>query len=226
MACIPDCANPKTVRTVKATTTINNDVISFNYGVQAGNGGFMMSGGAIVNGNVYSNGSIVATNGVHITGSATAANPPTTHADQANNTPLPPPSSITFANATGTQDFAQSFKLSVGEPMNNIQFYIKKVGSPANIAVKIVNDNAGSPGNTVFLSGSLSAALVTTNFGWVTVTMPTTPILDPNETYWMVLDASSNSSRYYILGANSNGYANGIGRIGRYGTSWSDTSPA
>jgi len=225
-ACVPDCANPKAVRMVRATMTINNEVISFNYGVQAGNGGFVMNGGATVNGNVYSNGNIVATNGVHITGSATAANPPTVYADQANATPLPPSSSITFANGTSTQDFAQSFKLSVAEPTNNIQFYIKKVGSPSNIAVKIVNDNAGSPGSTVLLSGTLSAALVTSNFGWVTVTMPATPILDPDETYWMVLDASSSASKYYVLGANANGYANGIGKIGKYGTSWSGTTPA
>jgi hypothetical protein len=225
-ACVPNCANPRATRTVRATLTINNEVISFNYGVQAGNGGFVMNGGALIEGNVYSNGSIVATNGVHITGSATAANPPTVYADQANATPLPPPSPVTFANSTSTQDFAQSFQLSVGEPMNNIQFYIKKVGSPSNIAVKIVNDSAGSPGSTVFMSGTLSAALVTSSFGWVTATMPSTPVLDPGQTYWMVLDTSSNASKYYILGANNNGYANGVAKIGKYGTSWSDTSPA
>jgi len=110
--------------------------------------------------------------------------------------------------------------------MNNIQFYIKKVGSPSNITVKIVNDNSGSPSSDILMSGTLLASQVTTSFGWVTVTMPTTPILDPGQTYWMVLDASSNSSKYYILGANNNGYSNGQGKIGTYNTSWSNTTPA
>jgi Tfp pilus assembly protein PilX len=228
---IPDSSNPQAVSTIKATMIINDSVISFNYGVQSGNGGFVMNGGATVNGNIYSNGNIVATNGVHITGSATAANPPASHSDQANNSPVPISSCtgstcITFANATSTQDFAQSFKLSAAEPMNNITFYIKKVGAPSNIAVKIVNDSSGSPGSEVLLSGSLLASAVTTNFGWVTVTMPSTPILNSNQTYWMVLDASSNASKYYILGANSGSYSNGVGKIGRYGTSWSDTTPS
>jgi Tfp pilus assembly protein PilX len=228
---IPDSSNPQAVSVVKSTMTINNSVISFNYGVQSGNGGFVMNGGATVNGNIYSNGSIVATNGVHITGSATAANPPSSYTDQSNASPVPISSCtsstcVTFANATSTQDFAQSFKTSAEEPMNNITFYIKKVGSPSNIAVKIVNDSSGSPGSEVLLSGTLLASAITTNFGWATVTMPSTPILNSNQTYWMVLDTSSNSSKYYILGANSGSYANGSGKIGRYGTSWSDTTPS
>ncbi|MDQ3076561.1 MAG: hypothetical protein M3Q63_00690 [bacterium] len=47
--------------------------VAFNYGVQAGNGGFSLAGGSQLNGNVYSNGPIVATNGVTITGSAISA---------------------------------------------------------------------------------------------------------------------------------------------------------
>jgi len=228
---VPNSANPQAVRVVKATMSIDNSVIAFNYGVQAGNGGFKMDGGATVNGNIYSNGNITATNGVHITGSATAANPPGVATDQANAAPVPISSCtsstcITFAKDSATQDFAQSFKISTAEQMNNIQFYIKKVGSPSNIAVKIVNDNSGSPGSEVLLAGTLSASSVTTDFGWAIVTMPSTPVLDANQTYWMVLDASSSTSKYYILGANSNGYANGAGKIGKYGTSWLDTSPS
>jgi Tfp pilus assembly protein PilX len=228
---IPDSVNPKATRVVKTRLTISNNVIAFNYGVQAGNGGFVMNGGATLNGNVYSNGNITATNGVRITGSATAANPPGVVSDQANATPVPINSCtsstcITFAKSTATQDLAQSFKISTAKQMNNIQFYIKKVGTPSDITVRIVNDNSGNPGPEVLMTGTLSNSLVTTNFSWVTVTMPSTPILDPNQTYWMVLDTSSNSSKYYILGANADGYANGTAKIGKYGTSWSDTTPS
>jgi hypothetical protein len=48
------------------------DGVSFNYGIQAGVGGFVI-GNATVNGNVYSNGTIVGSNGATITGSAFSA---------------------------------------------------------------------------------------------------------------------------------------------------------
>jgi Tfp pilus assembly protein PilX len=228
---VPNSADPQAISVVKTTLTINNNVIAFNYGVQVGTGGFVMSGGSTINGNIFSNGNIVATNGVHITGSATAANLPSSFADQSNASPVPISSCtsstcVTFANAASTQDFAQSFKISTAQPLNNIQFYIKKIGSPSNITVRIVNDNSGSPGTESLMTGALSASSVTTNFGWVTVTMPSTPILDPDRTYWMVLDTSSSSSKYYIIGANSSSYANGVGKIGQYSSSWSNTTPA
>jgi hypothetical protein len=47
--------------------------VGFNYGIQSGNGGFVLSGGSTITGNVYSNGNIVANNGVHITGTAVVA---------------------------------------------------------------------------------------------------------------------------------------------------------
>jgi hypothetical protein len=198
--------------------------------VQVGAGGFVLSGGSSINGNVYSNGDINATTGVHITGSATAANPPALTADQVNATPAisscTSSTCITFANSTATQDIAQSFKISAAIPLNNIQFYMKKVGAPSDATVKIVNDNAGKPGTDILMSNTLSASAVTTSFGWVTVTLPSTPILDPNQTYWFVIDASSNTSKYYILGANVGGYANGTVKIGQYGGSWSGTTPA
>lgn len=44
--------------------------VAFHYGVQVGQGGFIMSNNAGVNGNVYSDGNIVGSNGSFITGSA------------------------------------------------------------------------------------------------------------------------------------------------------------
>lgn len=48
--------------------------VSFNYGIQAGVGGFTI-GNATVNGNVYSNGIIAGANGATVTGSAFSAGP-------------------------------------------------------------------------------------------------------------------------------------------------------
>jgi len=60
-------------RTVRATVDINNTIISFNYGVQAGNGGFTMGNNSLINGNVYANGTIVGGNGAQINGDAFSA---------------------------------------------------------------------------------------------------------------------------------------------------------
>lgn len=229
---IPNSGSPIATKTVKTNVNIGNSVISFRYGVQAGNGGFVMNGGSTVNGTIYSNGNIVATNGVRITGAAVAANQPATSTDQTNNTPSSISSCtssncVTFGNNSSTEDFAQSFQISSSIALNSIQFYVKKVGTPSDATVRIVTNNGGSPSTNVLMTGTLSASSVSTNFGWVTVTMPSTPVLNADETYWMVIDASSNASRYYIIGANSNGYANGQAKIGRYSSSsWSFTSPS
>lgn len=47
--------------------------VGFNYGIQAGDGGFTLNGGSKITGNVYSNANILAYSGVQITGTAVAA---------------------------------------------------------------------------------------------------------------------------------------------------------
>lgn len=231
-AYVPDSVNPIATRIVKVNVTAGNTVVAFHYGIQAGSGGFSLTGGSTVNGSIYSNTSIVASGGSTITGSAIAANPSATSTDQSNNSPTPITSCtsstcITFANTSATQSLAQKFQISSALPLNSIQLYLKKVGSPGNITVRIVNDNGGAPTSDVVMQGTLSASTVTTSFGWVTVTMPTTPILQPGQPYWIVLDDGSNSSsNYYTIGANAGGYANGVAMIGKYGSAWSNTTPS
>lgn len=228
---VPNSAHPLAQRTVHVNIGINAAVVSFRYGVQVGAGGFNLFGNATINGNVYANGNIIATNGVHINGSATAADPPALTADQTNDTPADIPACtsttcITFADINARQDVAQSFRISSAISLNNVEFYLKKVGTPSDAIIRITSDDNGSPGDTI-MSGTLSASAITTQFGWVSVPLPSTPILDPNQTYWVVIDAgSAKSSKYYILGANDNGYANGEAKVGKYGSSWSDTSPS
>ena len=203
----------------------------FNYGVQAGSGGFNMSGGSTLNGNIYSDGSIWATSAT-ITGTAIAADPISTTTDQSNATPVPISSCtsstcITFGNASASQDVAESFTVSQGAPLSAVAFYIKKVGNPANITVRIVSDNNSKPSAATLLTGTLSGSSIGTGFAWATSTITTTvPILDPTQTYWIVLDnGTQSSSNYYIIGANSS-YANGTSQIGQYGGTWTNTNPA
>ncbi|TSD03223.1 MAG: Uncharacterized protein Athens071416_284 [Parcubacteria group bacterium Athens0714_16] len=213
------------IRKVSVSLTEGSGV-AFNYGIQTGVGGFVMSGGARINGNVYSNGDIIATNGVVITGSAVAANSSAISADQINDTPSTPPSSITFANVSATQDTAQSFQVSSTGQINNVQFYLKRVGTslPANITVKIVTDNAGSPSTNILDTATITAGMVTTSYGWITATFTENRELVSGVTYWVVLDGGTSSNKYYILGAN-NTYVNGVAKIYN-GSSWVATSPS
>ncbi len=89
------------VRSVKLKLKIGVGA-SFNYGIQAGNGGFVMANTAQVQGNVYSNGNI---SGGTVTGSAIAANSATSLPDQVNDTPATPSSSVTFADSNTSSDY-------------------------------------------------------------------------------------------------------------------------
>ena len=200
---------------------------SFNYGVQVGQGGIDLSGSGTVNGNVYSNGPITGDSSAVITGTAISANSPAVSADQSNGSGAPD-YNITFGNAVGTQDVSQSFQISTADnPVNSVSFYLKKIGSPSNATVKIVNDSNGTPGATVLVSGTLSASSVTTSYGWITISFSSNPVLNTGTTYWVVIDGGTgSSSNNYILGANSSGYTNGIGKIGQLGGTWNNTTPS
>ncbi len=198
---------------------------SFSYGMQTGTGGISMSGSGKVVGNVYSNGPIMGDSSAIITGTAISANSPALAADQTNGSGVPT-NNVIFGNANGTQDIAQSFQVSIESPLNKVSFYIKKVSTPSDATVKIMNDAGGSPGATVLASGTLSATSVTTSYGWVDVSLTSNPILDTGTTYWLVIDGITSSTKYYTIGATTGGYANGVGKIGQMGGTWNATTPA
>lgn len=210
-------------RKVSATLSTSAGV-SFNYGVLVGQGGIDLNSGTI-NGNVYANGPITGDSSSAITGTAISANSPSLVSDQSNGTGTPS-SNVIFGDASSTQDVAQSFQVATSSPLNKVQFYIKKIGNPSNATVKIVSDSSGSPSTTVIASGTLSASTVTASYGWVDVSFTTNPLLTIGTTYWVVIDAGTSSSKYYILGANSAGYANGLGKIGQQAGTWNNTTPS
>ncbi len=198
--------------------------VSFNYALQSGNGGFFIDGGSVVDGNVYSNGNITGDGGSTITGSATAANSDPLGVETENVNPMPNPSEIIFGNTTANQDFAQSFVVGRTGPLNKISLYIKRTSSlPGNLSVKIVTDNNNSPSTNILDSATLSASLVSTSYGWVDAVFGNYVQLSSGVKYWFVLDGGNNSTKYYTLGAN-NTFADGSGKSGRYGSSWTDIS--
>ena len=210
----------------KVDVTLNTATgVSFNYGVLVGQGGVYLDSG-IVNGNLYSNGPITASSSGSnlITGTAISANSPGLVADQVNGTGIPV-NNIIFGNATATQDVAQGFKVSSSLPLNKVDLYIKKVGSPSNATVKIMDDSGGNVGTNIIASGTLSAASVTTSYGWLELSFTTNPLLDSTKNYWLVVDASSSASKYYVIGGTTgNEYSNGKSKIGQLGGTWNNTN--
>ncbi len=207
--------------------------ISFNYGVQVGNGGLIMDGSSHIIGNVYANGDITGNGGpgwytTYITGSAIAAtlSNPIASLSISSSTMITTP--IDFGQTNTNQDIAQSFIAATTTAISQISLNVKKTGMPANTTVKIVNNNAGVPGSTVITSGVLNSSTVTTSFNYVPVVMSTSIPLTTGATYWIVIDNSSNnSSNYYSLSAYDNLYPSGATKQGRFGNSMIDlTTPS
>jgi hypothetical protein len=196
--------------------------VSFSYGVQTGKGGFTMSNGSQIIGSVYSNGPITGSG--FITGSATSANSSALTSNQSNGSGVPS-YDVAFGNTNSTQDFAQSFQINTTETINKARLYVKKVGNPSNMTVRIVNDASGSPSTVNKTSGTISASLVSTNYGWVEVIFSSNPQLNSGVTYWLVVDTATSSINYYRIGANNNGYSLGSSKIGQYSSTWNNNSP-
>jgi len=200
--------------------------LSFSYGMQIGNGGLNMQNTATIDGSVYVNGNITGANSAKITGAAIAADRTAEIIDQINDTGTPT-NTIQFGDTTNTQDSAQSFTVSTSDVISQISLYIKKNGTPSDATIRITADSSGKPSTSSLTTGTLSAANVTTSYGWVNITLSPNVTLSTSTTYWLVIDANVNALNYYILGANSAQYANGLAKLGQYGTTtWNNTSPS
>ncbi len=210
---IPNKNNYKSKRTVKVTLTVNTTGIGFNYGVQAGEGGITMANNAGINGNVYSNGPIQGANGVFITGTAAVANGsnPTASAEWASSY-----NTYIFGQDSTTTDVAQSFRASQSAVVNRVSLYLRRYGSnlPANPTIRIVNDDAGSPGSNQFATGSLYASTVTSFINWADVSMVSINPLVTDTTYWLIIDVpNASANEYWGWGIDSPGsYSLGMGK--------------
>ncbi|HET9641339.1 MAG TPA: hypothetical protein VFP46_00610 [Candidatus Paceibacterota bacterium] len=72
---VPDNVNPVAVRTIVATIGLSNNVVSFHYGVQAGEGGFSLQNSSSIIGNVYANGPVIGSSQNMIYGDVVSAGP-------------------------------------------------------------------------------------------------------------------------------------------------------
>ena len=72
---VPNSVNPTATKEVQATIGIDSTVVSFNYGIQVGQGGLEMKNTSKIIGNAYSNGNIIGTNSARIQGAAIVSGP-------------------------------------------------------------------------------------------------------------------------------------------------------
>lgn len=208
-------------RKLEASLTIAETAIpDFFYGMQVGEGGVNILGRDVqVIGNIFSNGSIQGEAGFSITGDAIVAGGTEPTADQEWTVQN---SDFIFGktvNGNEQIDVAQSFRVSKDEVINKVNLYIKKVGNPSDITIRVNKDKSGRPGERggdVLTEGILLASLVTEEYGWIDVSFSSAPELDSTKTYWIVADASNDSDNYWVWGYdNTNGYLQGEGKYSK-----------
>ena len=221
---VPNKASPKSRKAISMRVS-KGIGISFNYGVQVGEGGLEMQNSSIVNGSVYSNGNIVMSNNARINGDAYVAGGVQPIADQESDCSFPNCLDYTFGQASAILDVAQSFQLTGTTTLNKVALKLRKVGSPTgNPTVRILGDNNGSPDkNNVLASGTLNSSLITSSYSFAEVTFSTNPTLTANTVYWIVIDTSANSSNYWQWSSDSTqGYTRGNAKSS---ANWQASSP-
>ncbi len=205
---VPNSVQPTATKVVQTTVSIDSSVVSFHYGVQIGDGGVTMSSGSQIIGNIFSNGNISGSG--TITGDATVAVGIDSVADQQWTVQ---DRSFNVGDVSADAAVAQAVKPSVNASLAGIKLNMKKVGNPGDLVVKFVADNNGKPSTTVLASGTVPASLVTSSYGFVDVTLDSTPSLTANQSYWIIAIAPVNVSNYFIWGLDINeGYSRGAAK--------------
>lgn len=210
---VPSKADAKTKRTVKVTASKGVGV-AFNYGVQVGDGGLLMSQNSTVNGSVYANGNIEISNNARITGDAYVAGGTAPIPDQSGDCVSPNCTDFIFGKTVGGNnqlDVAQSFKPADDSVLNKVALKLKKFGSPSDLNVKLLRNDAGQPDkNRVIASGTLTSNLVTSQYGFIDVAFISPPVVSANTTYWIMIDTTADSGNYWAWSADSiQGYTQG-----------------
>jgi len=224
---IPNKQNPKTKRTV-AIQASKGVGIAFNYGLQVGVGGICMGNGATINGSVYANGNISGGNTTRVTGDVYVAGGAQPTADQQSDCSGVNCQDYIFGKSVSgenRQDVAQSFKPSQTNTLNKISLKLKKTGIPSNPTVRIMKDSSGKPDkNNILTNGTLSANLVTNQYGFVDITFSSTPSLTANTTYWIMIHANSldNSNYWYWSNDLAQSYTGGQPK---WSSNWQASSP-
>lgn len=223
---IPSKDNAKAKKVVKVQVSKGTGV-SFKYGVQVGEGGLQLGANNKVIGSVYSNGNITANNDNEITGDAWIARGTKPTADQSTDCEGINCTDYIFGKKVSGEDrldIAQSFTPITTEKLNKVSIKLKKVGFPPDLIVRILKDDGGKPDkNNVLATGTMKSNLVTLEYGFVDVTFDSSPNLNANTMYWLMLDTSTNSVNYWIWQADlAQSYSRGLASRSH---DWKDKNP-
>lgn len=225
---IPNKTNPKTKRTITMQTS-KGVGIAFNYGLQTGEGGLCMGNGAILHGSIYSNGNINGGNTTSITGDVYVAGGAQPSADQQSDCTGANCQDYIFGKSVSgesRQDVAQSFKPAQENNLNKVSLKLKKTGNPSNPTIRIMADSSGKPNkNNVLATGTLAANLVSgSQYDFVDVTFNSTPNLNSNTTYWIMIHANSldNANFWYWSNDLAQSYTNGLPK---WSSNWQANNP-
>jgi len=211
------------IRKIKNRVKIS-DGISFNYGLLVGEGGIDFDNNSRINGSVYSNGGIEGDFNVVITGDVYVA---AQIASSTNQESIIQNDDFIFGkylNGNKQVDAMQSFIPSGDEAdLTKLNLYLKKVGTPSNLDIKITKDKNGEPDkNEVKASGTISSSLIGGTYDWINVTLNDNPEIEAEHTYWIVADANRDDDNYYVWGLdNTSGYVNGEAK---YSEDWEGKS--
>lgn len=224
---IPNKESPKVKKTVRMETSRGVGV-SFVYGIQIGEGGVVLGNNNKVLGSMYSNGNVSMGNNNLFTGDIYVAGGPQGSPNQQTDCTSPNCFDYFFGkNISGENrlDVAMSFKPGVTAILNKISLKVKKVGSPPNSTVRILSDDDGEPDkNDVITSGTLYSNLVSTSYGWIDVTFNSSPTMNAETTYWIMVDTSSNTSNYWSWQNDlAQSYTRGIAK---WSSDWSAGNPS
>lgn len=215
---VPNLAHPTATRVIKANVAINSSAVSFRYGVQVGQGGVSMSNNSTITGNMFSDGDIAGSG--TITGDATVALGVDTIADQQSTAQN---SDQKIADTASRTAVAESFTPSASASLARISLNLKKTGSPGDLTLKIVSDNAGKPSNTVLASGTITASSVTSSYGFADAALDSTPALVSGTKYWIIAVNAVSATNYFTWGLDTaGGY---IGGAAKYSTNWNLANP-
>lgn len=198
---LPNKASPKVRRTIKIEAALGVG-ISFVYGIQVGEGGLDLNSNNVVQGSVYSNGPVLMNSNNEITGDVWVAKSPAINPDQ--ETDCVGVNCVDFIfgkEVSGEErlDVAMSFKPSITERLSKVSIKIKKVGTPVDAVVRVMEDDNGQPKKSgVIASGTLYTNLVTQGFNFVDVTFDKSPQLDSDKSYWLMVDTITDNQNYWI----------------------------
>jgi hypothetical protein len=184
---------------MKITKNINANL---PYGAQVAGGGITLKNGAILGGiglpnsDIYSNGQIVGAPNVQVYGNAISSSGFIPEG-------IASSTSCTDDELVGKTnpniDFAQSFQISTTSSVSltKVSLYIQRQSSPTGANIRITADASGQPATVALASAVLDNSMVATSYGWVDITFTSPPTLDPATTYWIVLDATQDNSKYW-----------------------------